>query len=243
MGTSDSCSVVVVTEREKMSQQIIKPEIPQVVEQQAEQQSQQPAEEQSQQQAEQAPQKPKAPEPEEVEFNFKFQKYEDIVKQIESDAYVAKLKREFAEMDNADKKYSIQEVSEHLVQSGKFKMGSCTEQDFADAMRYVIQSDEWLGKKDTEEVDEAIFIEFFQCFYKLFYAIDRQGDQNVSVNDALKWFQKKAAKFGLDKSENMYGTVSNFMRNSGKNDDGNLTVVEFFVNLKNFREIYVEFKK
>ena len=68
-------------------------------------------------------------------------------------------------------------------------------------------------------------------------------DQNVSVNDALKWFQKKAAKFGLDKSENMYGTVSNFMRNSGKNDDGNLTVVEFFVNLKNFREIYVEFKK
>ena len=41
----------------------------------------------------------------------------------------------------------------------------------------------------------------------------------------------------------MYGIVSNFMRNSGKNDDGNLTVVEFFVNLKNFREIYVEFKK
>ena len=94
-----------------MSQQIIKPEIPQVVEQQAEQQSQQPAEQQSQQQAEQAPQKPDAPESEEVEFNFKFQKYEDIVKQIESDAYVAKLKREFAEMDdNADKKYSIQEV-------------------------------------------------------------------------------------------------------------------------------------
>lgn len=69
-------------------------------------------------------------------------------------------------------------------------MGSCTEEDFANAMvifflnykksktsfkRYVIQSEDWLGKKDTEEVDEALFIEFFQCFYKLFYAIDRQG--------------------------------------------------------------------
>ena len=41
--------------------------------------------------------------------------------------------------------------------------------------RYVIQSEDWLGKKDMEEVNEALFIEFFQCFYKLFYAIDRQG--------------------------------------------------------------------
>lgn len=84
-------------------------------------------------------------------------------------------------------------------------------------------------------------------------------DQNVSVNDALKWFQSKAKQFGLDRSgkatyqsmketkafslDNMYGTVSEFMRRSGKNEDGNLTVVEFFVNLKSFREIYVDFKK
>ena len=68
------------------------------------------------------------------------------------------------------------------------------------------------------------------------------SDQNVSVNDALKWFQKKAKQFGLDRSDNMYGTVSDFMHKSGKNDDGNLTVVEFFVNLKNFREVYEDFK-
>ena len=41
----------------------------------------------------------------------------------------------------------------------------------------MIQSDDWLGKKDAEEVDEALFIEFFQHFYKLFYSIDRQGGE------------------------------------------------------------------
>ena len=45
------------------------------------------------------------------EFDFKFKSYDEIVKIIESDAYVAKLKREFAEMDdNNDKKYTIEEV-------------------------------------------------------------------------------------------------------------------------------------
>ena len=99
-----------------MSQQIVKPEIPKQVEeqqtqQQAEAQTKQQAEEQTQQQAEQASQKPEAPKSDEIEFNFKFQPYEEIVRQIESTAYVAKLKREFAEMDdNADKIYTIQEV-------------------------------------------------------------------------------------------------------------------------------------
>merc|ERR1712227_131975 len=179
-----------------------------------------------------------------TEFDFKFKSPEEIAAQIDSDAYTAKLKREFAQMDdNKDKKYTIEEVSSYLVDSGKFKMGSCTKEDFAVAMRYVIQSPDWLGKTTCEQVDEATFVEFFKHFYKLFYTIDRQGDQNISVNDALKWFQSKAKQFGLDRSDNMYGTVSDFMRKSGKNDDGNLTVVEFFVSLKSFREIYVDFKK
>ena len=90
-----------------MSQQIVKPEIPEQVE---EQKTQHQAEEQTQQQAEQAS-KTEAPKSDEIEFDFKFQSYEEIVRQIESTAYVAKLKSEFAEMDdNADKIYSIQEV-------------------------------------------------------------------------------------------------------------------------------------
>ena len=105
-----------------MSQQIVKPEIPEQVE---EQKTQQQAEEQTQQQAEQASQKPEASKSEEIEFNFKFQPYEEIVRQIESTAYVAKLKREFAEMDdNADKIYTIQEVRYDSFHVTKTKISS-----------------------------------------------------------------------------------------------------------------------
>ena len=45
------------------------------------------------------------------EFDFKFKSPEEIAAQIDSDAYTAKLKREFAQMDdNKDKKYTIEEV-------------------------------------------------------------------------------------------------------------------------------------
>ena len=52
-----------------------------------------------------------------------------------------------------------------------------------------IQSKEWMNRPDATELDRELFSEFWAQFFNIFKKLDKNGDQEITIPEALKWFQ------------------------------------------------------
>jgi len=153
------------------------------------------------------------------------------------------LKEKFKTLDKDNSGgVSASEVAALMIKQGKLEMGSKSADDFTAAMHNVITSEAWMNS-DTNEISEEVFVKFWKNFYKLFYTLDRNKDQKVTVSEALDWFQKREKEKGLSRSNDMYQYVVDFMKQGDEDHAGYLSIVEFFVNLQGFKDIVKKFDK
>merc|ERR1712147_221390 len=119
--------------------------------------------------------------------------------------------------------------------------GSKTSEDFTQAMMSFIQSKEWMNRPDATELDRELFSEFWAQFFNIFKKLDKNGDQEITIPEALKWFQDRAIAKGMNRDKIEFSTVSNFFKGADVDDDSKLTIVEFFVNSPAFKDTVKQF--
>jgi len=128
-----------------------------------------------------------------------------------------------------------------MLNKKDYEMGSKSNDDFTVAMKKVIESEHFLDFADSTAINEEMFVKFWTFFNKLFMKLDRNNDQRVSVIEAQKYLTERANEKGLKKDHIIYQEVVNFMRQGGDDHDGNVTIIEFFINLPNFEAFFVNF--
>lgn len=162
---------------------------------------------------------------------------------LESGGFDKALKENFDKVDkDGSGSVTAEEITNLMIKNGNLKMGSVAPEDFTAAMQNLIKSEKWMGN-ETGSLDAETFVKFYKKFYNLFYKLDRNGDQKVTVTEALDWFQKREKEKGLTRSDNMYKFVVDFMKQGDTDHDGSLSIVEFFVNLQGFRDVVIKFDR